>query len=1147
MCPSEGWTTSGELETARRTNHLSLTQRRLTALPPEIGQLTNLQQLELGGNQLTELPPEIGQLTNLRQLVIGLNELTELPPEIGQLTNLQQLHLGANQLTALPPEVGQLANLRQLELGANQLTALPPEIAQLTNLHTLHLDGNELATLPQEICQLTNLRQLYLSDNRLTTLPPEIGQLTNLHTLLLGSNGLTTLPPEIGQLTSLQQLHLNNNQLTELPPEIGQLTDLHTLRLDSNRLTTLPPEIGQLTNLRQLHLNANQLTTLPPEIGQLTNLRELYLSDNRLTTLPPEIGQLTNLRELHLDNNRLTTLPPEIGQLTNLPQLHLDNNHLTMLPPEIGQLTNLQELYLNNNQLTTLPPEIGQLTNLQQLYLRDNELTTLPRQLADLLTVGLGVVLRGNQLNEPFPELLSRGTDALVTYLQSLQDAIPQYEAKVLLVGEGNVGKTSLIAALRDAPFVEGRDTTHGIEIHSINIRHPDLDLTMTIRMWDFGGQEVYRITHQFFFSRRALYLVVWNAREGHEQDEVEAWLRRIRLRVSQDAQALVVATHCDERRPELDYPTLIRTFPQLIVGRYEVDNSSGHGIPELLYGIAIQAAQLPQMGQLISPRWIAARDEVLAQGETEPQMPYEQFVEICQRNLLEGNEILTLAELMHDLGQIVYYGTDEGLKDFVVLDPEWLTKAISYVLEDNLTKQSGGILDHARLAEIWGGQQGGPAYAARYYPYFLRLMEKFDVSYRLEDDEYRSLVAQLVPHERPDLPWDASTPLPEGIRRLALICQLTEPVPGLMAWLTVRHHRASTGKHWRTGVFLRHPIAAYASEALVELRTPIQLTVDVRAPSPDLLFNVLRDSIEDLITRRWPGLDYALFVPCPTRGSEGLSCHGQFPLKFLLGYREQGGTHAPCHECFVNWEISELLTGFAQPELSLQPQLDQLQDQVADVASGVNRLESHAAETADSMRRILGAVASEITDCPRLFTVTQENRSTLQRLRFYQRHYRVVLWCEHPGHWHPWFPASYSFDQARDWLVRIGPYATLVFKALQLVVPVAVSAAGVLLSTEQFKQAQHQLDLMKTLVADLPEQKISDEFELIGSHARQLTPAVGQAARALRVSLFEHDLTRAFGDLRRVQAPSGEFIWVCPDHYSEYDPGLPSIPGSEQ
>ena len=817
------------------------------------------------------------------------------------------------------------------------------------------------------------------------------------------------------------KLDLSQRELTALPPEIGQLTSLQTLNLDGNQLTSLPPEIGQLTSLQTLGLLGNRLTALPPEIGQLTSLQTLNLDGNQLTSLPPEIGQLTSLQTLWLDYNGATALPPEIGQLTSLQTLGLLGNRLTALPPEIGQLTSLQTLNLDGNQLTALPPEIGQPTSLQTLGLIGNQLTALPRQLADLLTKGLQLKLQGNPLSEPFPELIARGSDALATYLRSLDDAIAQYEAKLLLVGEGNVGKTSLIAALRGAPFVEGRPTTHGIEIRPLTIHHPELDVDMTVHAWDFGGQQVYRISHQFFFTCRALYLVVWNAREGQEQNEVEGWLRRIRLRVSRDARALVVATHRDERRPELDYPHLERDFPELLVSHYEVDNFTGHGIRELLEGIAEEAAQLPQMGQLISFRWIAARDEILARAETEPQIPYEQFAEICQRHRLDDDEIVTLAELMHDLGQIIYYAHDEGLRDFVVLDPEWLTKAISYVLEDEPTRQSDGILDHARLAEIWQGKNG-LTYPARYHPYFLRLMEKFDVSYRLEDDEYRSLVAQLVPHARPEVPWDTQTLPPNGSRRLALICQLSEPVPGFIAWLTVRHHRASIGKHWRTGVFLRHPIADYASEALLELRAPDQLMVDVRAPSPDLFFNVLRDSVEDLITRRWPGLDYALFVPCPTRRADGHSCPGQFPLKFLLGYREQGGTHTPCHECFFDHDLSQLLTGFAQPDLPLQLELERLNDQVADVGSGVsrlergiNRLEGYAAETADSMRRVLRAVGSEITDCPRLFTLTEENPAGLRRLKFYQRHYRLVLWCEHSGHWHPWDAASYSLDQPRD------------------------------------------------------------------------------------------------------------------------------------
>ena len=78
---------------------------------------------------------------------------------------------------------------------------------------------------------------------------------------------------------------------------------------------------------------------------------------------------------------------------------------------------------------------------------------------------------------------------------------------------------------------------------------------------------------------------------------------------------SLVVATYCDEHRPELDYPHLQQHFPEMLVGRYEIDNRSGSGIPDLRSALAMQASHLPQIGQWISKRWIAVRDDLLARG----------------------------------------------------------------------------------------------------------------------------------------------------------------------------------------------------------------------------------------------------------------------------------------------------------------------------------------------------------------------------------------------------------------------------------------------------------------------------------------------------------------------------------------------------
>ena len=76
-------------------------------------------ELDMAGWGLEKLPPAISQLTQLEVLILGKwdpeaqevkgNRLTTLPPEIGQLSSLTQLDLFNNQLSSLPPEIGQLS------------------------------------------------------------------------------------------------------------------------------------------------------------------------------------------------------------------------------------------------------------------------------------------------------------------------------------------------------------------------------------------------------------------------------------------------------------------------------------------------------------------------------------------------------------------------------------------------------------------------------------------------------------------------------------------------------------------------------------------------------------------------------------------------------------------------------------------------------------------------------------------------------------------------------------------------------------------------------------------------------------------------------------------------------------------------------
>lgn len=229
-----------------------------------------------------------------------------------------------------------------------------------------------------------------------------------------------------------------------------------------------------------------------------------------------------------------------------------------------------------------------------------------------------------------------------------------------------------------------------------------------------------------------------------------------------------------------------------------------------------------------------------------------------------------------------------------------------------------------------------------------------------------------------------------------------------------------------------------------------------------------------------------------------------------------------------------------------IEPNVEPLQEQLAEIASRLRSIEEgSAADIAALMRRVLRAVSSEISDCPLLCTITEHNPSKVLRRKASRRSYNLVLWCEHPGYWHPWTDATYSLELPKDRLNRIGAFATLILKALKIAVPLAQATVGPALLDEQLTDAQQHLDLMTILVAELPAPAIHEQDPpLVSGPQGVLSRAEGQAARALRALIFEQDRLRAFGGLRRVQAPSGDLIWVCPHHYPEYDPGLPIISG---
>lgn len=269
-----------------------------------------------------------------------------IPPELGLLSNLKLIDLGGGpnqQLSgSLPKQIGNLKNLEKLLFRMNRLTGtIPTEICTLENVDELRLKGNYFrGTIPTEISNMRNARIVDLSDNMLVgDIPSGIGNLIGLQSLFLDHNNFEgALPSEIKNLVALQTLSLAGNRLTGVPVQIGSLLMLTTLHLDRNEIAgSITSGIHQLSNLRYLTMSGNLLnSTIPSELGSLKNLNELDLSLNELTgIIPGEIGEINSrLRVVKLNGNQLTgTIPEKFSHLDRINTLALHDNLLTGTVP----------------------------------------------------------------------------------------------------------------------------------------------------------------------------------------------------------------------------------------------------------------------------------------------------------------------------------------------------------------------------------------------------------------------------------------------------------------------------------------------------------------------------------------------------------------------------------------------------------------------------------------------------------------------------------------------------------------------------------------------------------------------------------------------------------------------------------------------
>ena len=428
--------------------------------------------------------------------------------------------------------------------------------------------------------------------------------------------------------------------------EISLGTGAEKLDLAGLNLSAVPNNVRDLPRLRILNLANNNLSEIPEWIAELTALEYLYLVSNPLRGLPPSIAKLAALKALTLDGSSADVAIDAIGQLHNLQTLALSNLGLRSVPNWMRALKKLRILRLHGNPLEKLPHWIGELTELTYLSLAYTELRAVPTSLRNLRKLER-LELKGNLNLGLLPEILNRGPTHILDYYFRTTDPAarqPLNEFKLVLVGRGGVGKTTLVHKLITDQFETFRRTA-GVQITKWQMEI-DGELVRA-HIWDFGGQEIMHGTHRFFMTERALYLILLTGREGTEDHDAEYWLSLVRS-FAGNVPVIVLLHKWNDYSFELNRALLRQKYGQIVF--LTTDSETAHGIAGLREQITNLALGLPGLKASWPVAWQRVKDDLPL--EKDSWLTFDAFRAFCSER---GVELLgdqeALAGYLHDLG----------------------------------------------------------------------------------------------------------------------------------------------------------------------------------------------------------------------------------------------------------------------------------------------------------------------------------------------------------------------------------------------------------------------------------------------------------------------------------------------------------------
>ncbi len=526
--------------------------------------------------------------------------------------------------------------------------------------------------------------------------------------------------------------------------------------------------------------------------------------------------------------------------------------------------------------------------------------------------LGNNIIFFDNPIETPPIEIIKQGKQAIKDWFAANKKRLN--EIKVLFVGEAKAGKTSVIKKLKDGTYNPAQNQTDGIVIEKLPFEELKTFKAqqglhgITGYFWDFGGQEIMSSTHQFFMTKRSLYVLVLEARRDAGTDkQVRDWMERIQA-FGGDSPVIIIGNKID-LNPSfgIDTTTLQRDFPQ--IKRYiNVSCQTGENIEELKEVLNEYVPKAELFNTEIDERWIDVKNELQEIIGKEFTLPYKRFTAICDKHFIETQRQQKNAiHFLHDLGIVLHFDALR-MAEYFVLDPLWVTTGVYRILTSDTAARQKGEVDVADLNRIINDETDAnkddkhrQAQALKYTPsecmFMADIMAQFKLGYYINNNT-KLLIPDLFDKETPKID---SEKFYNANEKLSLIYAYKYLPPAIMPRIMVEL-KDDVEKYWRSGAILACKKNIKAEAMIAAQDNKLTIIVLGEHEQKREYLSVIRHVI-DKINATYT-LEVGMLIPLPG--------HPEMNIEYdeLIGYEREGIAEYFVGKLRKRFNVGELLDG---------------------------------------------------------------------------------------------------------------------------------------------------------------------------------------------------------------------------------------------